>query len=82
MEIDGAEIVQHDIFGLLHGAGASVGDGDYAVLHSDFEFAGVGCGVAIEDIGDEMMPRAFTVDCDVHELEVLEIVAIERESLP
>lgn len=83
VRIDGVEVLVQDIFGLLHAASSSVvGDGSYAVLHPDFDVAGLGCGIAVEDIGGDRTPRAFTVDCDVQQREPLEVVAIARESLP
>jgi hypothetical protein len=83
VHLDEVALVQHDFFRLLHAATHSaIGDGSYAVLSPEaLEPAGLGCGIAITDVGTED-PRAAIVDCTLQELEPLVIVAIAREVLP
>jgi hypothetical protein len=79
VHIDAVDVVQHDFFRLLHSADAAAfGDGSYAVLAPELEAAGLGCGIAVTDIGADT-PRAFTVDCALREIEDLSILAIDRE---
>jgi len=83
LRIDDVELVQDNFFRLLHSAEyPEIGDGSYAVVAPEqLEPAGLGCGIAVTDVGAES-PRAFTVDCGLRELEPLAIVDIARDVLP